>query len=186
MNALITVFTACAIVGGTLFIIRLILQFVAGVDHGAADATDIADSADVTHTDLSFKLLSLQGITAFLMMFGLAGRALLIDSRVHPLLAILGAAIAGSVAVWIIAKLFSFMKKLQSPGEVLDLNKAVGAEGKVYLTIPAGGSGKINLRFQNHFREFEAASETGEALPTDTPVKVVAVRNNRILIVNKV
>ena len=186
MNALIMVFTACAIVGGTLFVIRLILQFVAGVDHGASDVTDIADSSDVTHTDLSFKLLSLQGITAFLMMFGLAGRALLIDSHVHPMLAILGAALAGAIAVWIIAKLFSIMKKLQSPGEVLDLNKAVGVEGKVYLTIPAGGSGKINLKFHNHFGEFEAVSETGDVLPTDTLVKVVAVRNDRILVVKKV
>lgn len=186
MNALITVFTACAIVGGTLFVIRLILQFVAGVDHGAADATDIADSADVTHTDLSFKLLSLQGITAFLMMFGLAGRALLLDSHVHPMLAILGAAIAGAVAVWIIAKIFSFMKKLQSPGEVVDLNKAVGVEGKVYLTIPAGGTGKINLKFQNHFGEFEAVSELGDAIPTDTAVKVTGVRGSRVLVVKKV
>ena len=186
MNALIMVFTACAIVGGTLFVIRLILQFVAGVDHGAADATDIADSSDVSHTDLSFKLLSLQGITAFLMMFGLAGRALLIDSHVHPMLAILGAAVAGAIAVWIIAKLFSIMKKLQSPGEVLDLNKAVGVEGKVYLTIPAGGSGKINLKFHNHFGEFEAVSEAGDVIPTDTLIKVVAVRNNRILVVKKV
>ena len=28
--------------------------------------------------------------------------------------------------------------------------KAVGVEGKVYLNIPAGGTGKINLKFQNH------------------------------------
>ena len=76
-------FAVCAAVGGLLFVIRLILQFVGGdsdagdMDFDAdfdvdVDAPDVGDGADFdSDTDLSFKALSFQGITAFAMMFGI-------------------------------------------------------------------------------------------------------------------
>ena len=68
MNKLQMIFTVCALIGGSLFLIRLVLQMVGFGTETAADHPGDMDSSD---TDASFKMLSLLGITAFLMMFGL-------------------------------------------------------------------------------------------------------------------
>ena len=84
-----------AIFGGTLFILRTaLLLFGGGLDFGAGDGDvhlevdhsfdldhdlhhDVHTDVEVDHADadLSFKLLSFQGLTAFFMMFGLVGLA---------------------------------------------------------------------------------------------------------------
>ncbi len=183
MNSLALAFTICAVVGGALFVIRLVLQFVAGVDHDAVDVSDSGSDLDVSNSDISFKLLSLQGITAFLMMFGLAGRALLIDSRTGPVVALLGAVVAGGVSVWVIMKLFAFMKGLQSRGEAIGPQMTVGQSGTVYLNIPPDGIGKVNVSVQGRVKEFQAKSNDKEPLATGTNIKVVEVTGDGILVV---
>lgn len=179
MNTLEWVFTACAVLGGALFLVRLILQFVAG----GGDFDDaIGGHHDVSHSDASFKVLSFQGITAFLMMFGLAGRALMTDSHQGALIALAGATVAGGIAVWIIGKLFAGAKRLQSSGNV-DLKEAIGAQGTVYLNIPAGGSGQVQVSFHNQqvVRDAVLADPAGE-VKTGAVIKVVDVRG-RLLVV---
>ena len=73
-------FMVCAVAGGILFAIRLVLQFLGGDTGGHHDisspvnvgGTDIHGDtvADGSDAYLSFKLLSFQGLTAFFMMFG--------------------------------------------------------------------------------------------------------------------
>ena len=178
MSGLTLVFTVCAVAGGLLFLIRLIIQLVGG---GGDFDHDLGGGHDFSHSDASFKVLSFQAITAFLTMFGLAGRALLLDSRTGPGVAVAGAAIAGGVSVWIIGKLFSGARKLQSSG-TLPLDAAVGATGEVYLNIPAAGSGQVQVTYKEHQRVHDALSESGEALKTGTPVTVSAVRGNALVV----
>jgi hypothetical protein len=66
-----------ALGGGALFVIQLVLLFVGGGLDLDADFSD----ADFGHhgADVSFKVLSLQGISAFVMMFGLTGMPMRID-----------------------------------------------------------------------------------------------------------
>ena len=89
-----TVYWASALIRGILFVFRAALFFIAGdVD----DLDGIVDGdADISHgeTDLSFKLLSLQGLTAFFMMFGLTGLALVSGGIATPI-TILGGAVVG-------------------------------------------------------------------------------------------
>ena len=177
MDKLELVFTVCALIGGTLFLIRLVLQLLGfGSDLSADHPGDI----DSSHTDASFKMLSLLGITAFLMMFGLGGRAMLESRPGQALPALLVALLAGGVSLWLMAWLFKSMKKMQSDGTAR-LDKAVGLEGSVYLTIPANDVGKVQIAVNGRLSVLDARAAGGQTLPTGARVKVVRIANGNIL-----
>ncbi len=183
MNKLELVFTVCALIGGTLFLIRLVMQLLG---YGADDApVDHPGDLDASHTDASFKMLSLLGITAFLMMFGLGGRAMLESRPGQPLPALVVALLAGGISMWLMAWLFKAMKKMQSDGTT-HLDKAVGLEGSVYLTVPAGDVGKVQIAVNGRLSVLDARSANGQTLPTGTRVKVVRVANGNVLEVESV
>jgi hypothetical protein len=109
MNRLQWIFTGCAIVGGTLFLIRLALQLL-GLS--AEEALDSADALESTEADASFRALSLLGVTAFLMMFGLGGRAMLESRPGSAPLALGVGLLAGGISLWLMGWLFKGMKNL--------------------------------------------------------------------------
>lgn len=186
-NSLEMFFLICAGIGGFFIVIRVFLQFIGAGDHGDAGVhIDGHDSVDVHHSDsdLGFKFLSIHGLSTFLMMFGLIGIALYRQSGVGVILCVPGAAAGGIIAVWIVGKIFQSAAQLQSSG-TLDTKDSVGATGTVYLTIPAKGVGRVNLRFKGRLRECDAMEKAGEKLDTGTPVKVVQV-NDSIVVVEKI
>jgi membrane protein implicated in regulation of membrane protease activity len=184
MNVFEIFFLICAIVGGFFVVVRLIMQYVGAVDD--FDTTDIDGEIDADHadSDVGFKLLSMHSMTSFLMMFGLVGLALYRQSGVGFFLSIVGATLAGMVSVYIIGRLFALFASMQSSG-TLSTTKAVGSTGTVYLTIPADGTGRVTINFNNHLREFDATAKSGTELPTGTPIKVVQVNAN-ILVVEQI
>jgi len=183
------VFFVCAAVGGILFMIRLLLQFIGHDSDMFHDVdgfhTDGLDADGDIDSDASFKLLTFQGLTSFFMMFGLVGLALMRQSKVGGLLAIVGGLAAGAAAVWIIAKLFTLMLKLQSSGTV-DNEGAVGAEGTVYLRIPANGTGKVQVRNRDRLREYDAVTEDEEDIQTGDRVRVVKIVSGNVMVVEKI
>lgn len=191
LNTIETFYLVCAATGGSIFFVKLVLQFIGGgldLDGDASDGVDIdMDAAHTGHidSDVSFKTLTLHGLSAFFMMFGLVGFALYRASQTGSLISLAGACAAGGATVWVIKKLFEFAAKLQSSGTVENVS-TIGAEGKVYLTIPAGGSGRVLVNFKNRFREFDAVNKDKEvALKTGERIKVVWVDGN-VLVVEKI
>lgn len=187
LKGLEMVFAACALLGGGLFLIRMVLFFLGGF--GEADADGGVDAGDVDVGDAfeavaSFQLVTLQGLTAFLMMFGLVGLALL-KSDTGNIVATLGAGAAGAVTLVIVGKIFSSLLALQSSG-TLDMRNAVGQEGTVYLGIPADGTGKAQVTVQERLMVLDAVSEGREELKTGERVKVVRVIGGRTLSVEKI
>jgi membrane protein implicated in regulation of membrane protease activity len=205
------VFLSCAVLGGALFIVRVALFFIghaggdtdtsfdtdadvhvelgADADGGDLDVHGETFGHDVVHhgggeSDASFKLLTFQGITAFLMMFGLVGLAMHLDSGSGEPLAILAGFAAGMLALFVVAKLFAFMKGMQSSGTV-DVRNAIGQQGSVYLTIPAGGTGEVQVAVQERLRIYEAKADSGEEIRTGQNVRVVNVMGGNILVVQK-
>ena len=197
------VYLLCAIVGGVLFIIRLILQFVGGHvgDHDldvhhidgidgidgldGVDGVDGDTAFDGSDSDYSFKVLSLQAVTAFLMMFGLVGLAILKQGTLGAGWSLFGGLVAGSAMVWVLKRIFEAAMSLQSSG-TMDLKKnAIGEEGTVYLTIPEGGTGKVRVAVQNHLKVFNARADDRGELKTGDEIKVVNVVSNNILVVTR-
>jgi membrane protein implicated in regulation of membrane protease activity len=178
------IYWASAIIGGTLFLLRTILLFSGiGMDDAHVDL-GLEDAGDVDHGGgMSVSLLSLQGLTAFFTMFGLVG-LVLYSAGVHVLLTIVGATFAGLFTVFIISWLFTQFGRFQSEG-TLDIRNAVGATGSVYLRIPSGGTGQVQVSVQGGMRIIDALTEGSEEIPTGTSVRVIGLRDTTTLIVEK-
>ena len=91
LSGLEKAFLTCAVLGGLLFLVRLVMQFIGGHGDGAGheighdvphdlphdlDPGAVGEHAGLGDSDVSFKLLTFQGIMAFLMIFGLVGLAM--------------------------------------------------------------------------------------------------------------
>ncbi|MHC4526130.1 MAG: hypothetical protein ACYSU8_11460 [Planctomycetota bacterium] len=192
------VFVVCAAFGGTLFVVRLILLFLGAADSEAPDGMDVdgmdvdgmdvdsadgfdSDGGDVSDTDISFKLLSLQGITAFFMMFGLVGWAVIRQGDYPPLVPIVCGTIGGLATIWVMKKIFQFATSLQSSG-TMDLSNAVGQEATVYLTIRPGDIGKVQVNVQNTQSVLNAITEGDEEIKTGADVRVVKIKANKLVV----
>ena len=167
-------FLLCALLGGTILILRLILS-VAGIDGHDGDV-------DLTHasSEHGFQILTIQGISSFFAMFGVVGYTLYRNASLGTIVALLGAVVAGVAAVWIIQRIFMGMLRLQSSGTVA-LDQAVGSEGSVYLTVSKDG-GRVQINFANRLREFEAVSADGGTIPTGTAIRVQGVSANTLVV----
>jgi membrane protein implicated in regulation of membrane protease activity len=198
------IFALCALVGGIGLVLRLILQFVGGVadadadfDAGDVDVdvdvdmdidadvdADVGDADGTGAATASFHLLSLHGITAFFLMFGLVGLMLSRRAKMGSMLALVGGTAAGFAALYLVAKAFQWMRSLQSSGTI-NLQNAVGEVGTVYLRIPAEGTGKIQVAVQGRLRTLNAVAEDKQELSTGRKVQVVNVVGGNTMVVKK-
>jgi hypothetical protein len=191
LNGLETFFVICALAGGMGLLLRLVLMFLGGIGdmHGdlhadgalagdlhvgdlhAGDlhAGDVhagdAHAGEVHDTGHSFQLLTLQGLTGFFLMFGLVGLAMSRESRVGTPFSLLGGFGAGAVALYMVAKLFQWARMLQSSG-TLNFAGAVGKQGTIYLTIPPGGTGKVEVAVQERLMVLDAVAEDKSEIKT--------------------
>lgn len=176
------IYWASTIIGGTLFILRVIMMFMGG--SVSDDAIDSAiDTGDPADADISFKLMSVQGLTSFFMMFGLVGLALL-KAGLPVFWTVLGGILAGLVTVAVTGLVFTQMKRLQTEGNI-NIQNTVGTEGNVYLTIPKSGTGQVQIIAQGSLKIFDAVSNTKSVIATGEKVRVVGVTSGNTLIVEK-
>lgn len=183
-----TLYLICAVAGGTILVLRVILMVI-GLDHG--DAPDAAPDSgvDLNHDGAidahagGLNLLSLQSIASFFTMFGLVGLGLL-QVRASNVLSLVGALAAGIFTAWVTAMIFFQMQKLQSEGTLVITN-AIGQTGTVYLTIPEKGAGVVTVTVQGAQRSMDAVSEHGLRIPTGSVVRVVGVTAGKILVVTE-
>jgi hypothetical protein len=122
----------------------------------------------------ALRLFSLQGIVAFLSVFGWT--SLILYHSVLPLAfaAPIGC-VAGFLAMYGVAKLVLTARKLTASGNI-SLKNALGVTGKVYIPIAPGRQGKVTLVVQERFIEADAVSDAPKTLPSGTLVRVVDVR----------
>ncbi len=182
------IYWASTIIGGTLFILRVIMMFLGGSVGDDALDTALDTGGDVSagesaDADLSFQLISIQGLTSFFMMFGLVGLALL-KAGLPVLITVLGGILAGLATVAITGLVFSQMKRLQTDGTIR-IQNTIGSEGNVYLTIPKSGTGQVQIIAQGSLKIFDAVSSNKSVIATGEKVHVVGVTGGNTLIVEK-
>lgn len=144
----------------------------------------VHDDAPISSSDVSFHFVSVQGLTAFLMMFGWVGLAMMRESMMPGWLAVLSGTAAGFFTVWVLAQIFRFVGKLQSDGTVR-IKRALGSGGTVYLRIPAEGSGQVQVEIDGRLRICDAVSAKKEEIKTGEQITVVWVQDNDVLVVEK-
>ena len=170
LNTLGLVFGISALIGGLLFLIWFLLMMIGGAVGDMAQGLFEVEMGD---TDLSFKALTFQGISAFFMMFGLIG-LWLVESDVGDSIAVVAGLASGGVSMWVIGKLFEGFKQLEETSTV-DINKAIGSSGEVYLRIPESGKGQVQVTFQGQLRTYDAVSSDGKKYSTGEFIKVTGV-----------
>lgn len=190
METLESSFWILAIVGTTLFVLRLGMMFLGLGDHDYGDVSDVdvggdfdfdghtGHGAESTH---AFTFLSLQSIATFFMGAGWMGLVAL-KWPIDEMAATLCAAGFGFFCVFLLGKLLQQAMRLESSGTV-DKRQALGKVGIVYARIPDGGRGRIQVEVQGRLMTLAARSASGE-LDTGTSVSVDDVDGSGVLVVS--
>ncbi|WP_141736144.1 hypothetical protein [Oligoflexus tunisiensis] len=174
-----TLFILSAVVGGVILLVQLVLHLLGGTIGGSD-----WDFFEVGDADASFKLLSLQGLSGFFTMFGLVGLALLRESEVAPGLAVGGALAAGAFTTWVMARIFQWVKGLQSSGN-LRIKDALGISGTVYTRIQKHKPGKVTVVIRQRLLTLDACTREDETFEQGDRVIVQAIEDNGSLCVSR-
>ncbi|MBC7835724.1 MAG: hypothetical protein H7Y88_11585 [Phycisphaerales bacterium] len=181
-------FTVPAFIGTGIFVLRLALMLIGGVADMDLDLGVDHGGGDIHHGDASahaFQILSVQGISGFLMGFGLGGLAAYKNGQGWPLSIGVGVGV-GIAMVWILGVSLKGLHDMQSSGNI-SIDQTIGVEGDVYVGVPTRGSGRgqVRLIVNNRERMFNAISEAGD-LPSRTRVRVVGINDDNSVTVQPI
>lgn len=160
------IFLVAAVAGGALLVLQIAATLIGG-------DSEVDGDLDV-HGEMGEGHLSFRTVVAFVTFFGIGGRAALAGGLgAWPSLG--AAAVAGSLAFWLVGLAMLQISRLRSSGNV-DIQNAVGSEARVYLTVPAQreGSGSVTVPIQGRTMQFKAVTR-GPAIATGRFCKVVGV-----------
>lgn len=187
------IFWMCAIFGSLFFVVRVMLSLVVGFGDDMGDGMDAdaggdfdVDAQDGQHTEMAFKLISLNTVSAFIMMFGWVGLTGYKQFSLGITVAVILAAAGGFFSMYVTAYLFKLAMKLTSEGANFKIEETVGATGSVYQKIPAEGKGVIHLHSHGSLRELDALSEGTEEIESFVNVEIVKVLDKATVVVKKV
>ena len=163
-----TVYFYCAVIGGGLLVLQVLMLLVGGDSDFDADVSPDIDAGEMEASTILFQL-SLKTVVAFITFFGLAGMACM-EAEASASTTMLAAVGAGVGAFFMVGYLMSLMMSLQTSGNI-ELKTAVGTSAKVYLRIPEkkSGSGKVNVVVGGRMKTQKAVTK-GDAIPTGAEV----------------
>lgn len=147
-------------------------------DFDVHDVIDGGNPADFGH----LRLLTLQTIVTFLAVFGWVS-IICISSEMSAVAGCLIGAVCGIAMMLAVAKMVQASRKLAENG-ILNMKNAIGETATVYLTIPPknDGTGKVTMRLQGRFGEFDAINAGDTPLPTGMQVLVTDVRSDTLVV----
>ncbi len=172
------IFLLVAIPSSVVLVIQTVLLLIGLDDDMDAESDPLGDDG--------LTLFSVRGIVSMLCITGWSGFVLCETSL--PLFGSIAIAVLLGILTLIgMAFLMRSVQRLQSSGNI-QVSNAVGKVGQVYIPIPANAeaAGKINITVQEKYSEFSAITMGDEPLSTGTYVRVVAVNDAGILVVERV
>lgn len=164
-----------------VFVVQTIMTFT-GMDHSMDLNGDV--SGDTSPGDEPFQLFTFRNFINFFL--GFSWTAISLKPVVsNTFLVLLAAVIVGVLLVSAVMGIFKWMSGMEQSGNI-DMRKAAGCKGTVYLTIPGvrAGEGKVQISIQGAVREYNAVTN-GDKLPNGTPIRVIETVNDDILLVER-
>ena len=169
------------------------VDFDGGADLSGIDGGDMSGAdGDVSGHDVgnpadagAMHLFTFQGIITFLCVF--AWSAILTYMGTNSiLLSLLVGFVLGAGAMFGVAKIIQASAKLAQNGNI-NAKNYLGELGTVYLVIPAAeqGRGKVNISLGERYVEFDAITEDADDIPSGSSVRVVDVRSESLLVVER-
>lgn len=168
-----TLFLYSGIIGTVIFILKTALP----VDTGSEISSDFTEISD---TDSSFSLFTIESISAFLMCGGWMGyiaKNMNYGSKLSLAIAIVAGTVGMLFFVWLVSK----FKKLEHI-PTANLQELVGKSGKTYMRFLPNGVSKIQIEFNSKLEILEAKNNSDVEIDSFQPIKVVKVENNIIYI----
>ena len=174
------IFAIIAIPSTVIMIIQTVMLVIGMA--GGSDA-DVDDDIGDDVGDDGLALFSIRGIVSMLAVTGWCTVAF-IESGLNQVLSVVISLALGIATLFGIAYLLKAIYRLQSSGNI-DAGNAVGKVGKVYIPIAAKAekAGKITITVQEKFCEMDAITTASETLKTGSYVRVVAVDDSGMLVV---
>jgi membrane protein implicated in regulation of membrane protease activity len=177
-----TLFFWTVAIGASLFQLLLFIASMFG-GHDFDHSADVgAEHATLGGAEGAVKVLSVRAMVAFAVGFGWAG-VLFVDEG-YSLTATLAISMSvGLLFMGMIYGVMRFLVSLKADG-TLNYANALGLEGKVYVTIPAArsGDGQVEILLQGRLTTATAVTESLQPLPPHTPVKVIAIEGNTLVV----
>jgi hypothetical protein len=180
LNLFEKIYWLVAGISSVIFLGLLVLTLVSGDADGAGEDVDTEIDGD---TGIDFQFLSFKNLMGFFTIFGWSGIAALSGDLPRVWVVVISI-VCGLIMMLAMASLFYYLSKLQSSG-TLKLKNAINQVGEVYLTVGANRSfiGKVSINVQGTLRELEALTEETSDLHQGNVVRVKAVTDNGILII---
>jgi hypothetical protein len=174
-------FSVPALAGTFFFLFRVVMMLFGG----GVELHHDAGGFDLNHGDSSeaFQVLSIQSIAAFLMGFGWTGLFVVKGLGLPVLLGGPAGVVVGGGMMWLLARLFGLVRRLQSSG-TMDISAALDEEGTVYVTVPGrrGGRGTVRVVVGDRQQYYNAVTD-GDVIPTGARVHVLEVNEDHTLTV---
>ena len=191
LDTMMKILWAITLASSLIFVIQTVMTFLGASHDGDFDINTDADAPDIADTDgdatvdhsTGMNLLTLRNFVNFFLGFGWTA-VLLRGSVASTGLLMVISIIVGAVLVFLVMMLFRGLARMQQSGNINIFTSAIGCQGTVYLTIPAGrsGEGKVQIVINEAVREYDAVTD-GEELRTGTAIHVVNVVNTTTLLV---
>jgi len=180
LEPLLKVYWYIAIPVSLIFIVQTILTFI-GID------ADVDTDFDVHAHDGEgpFQLFSFRNLINFLI--GLSWTGIAFYSTINNQLILI--AISVVIGIAFVLLFFFIIRQIQKLAEdnTFNIKSAISKTGQVYLSIPARkeGKGKVQISVNGAVHELSAVTEQ-ERLETGTMVRVTAILDQHLLVVEKI
>jgi membrane protein implicated in regulation of membrane protease activity len=171
------IFVSCALLGGILFFIMMILMLVGDVLGGVSDAFGI----DLDAGGGAFEIMSIQGLSVAVMMFGLTGMFGL-SATGNDVVAVLAGGVGAASGMYGMGKMMYAINQLQADGTV-NYADAIGQRGQVYSRIKPNETGEIQVPVDGTLKTLLARAENKKLhLASGEFIKVVDIIGSTMIV----
>ena len=171
------IFVSCAVLGGILFFIMMLLMMVGDVLGGVTDAIGI----DIDAGGGAFEILSVQGLSVAVMMFGLTGMFGL-SATGSDVVAVLAGGIGAAGGMYGMGKMMYGINQLQADGTI-NYNDAIGQRGQVYSRIKPNETGEIQVPVDGTLKTLLArAQDKSMLIPSGEFIRVVDIIGSTMIV----
>tara|TARA_B100001758_G_C18352276_1_gene580569 strand:+ start:848 stop:1456 length:609 start_codon:yes stop_codon:yes gene_type:complete len=171
------IFVSCALLGGILFFIMMILMLVGDVLGGVSDAFGI----DIDAGGGAFEIMSIQGLSVAVMMFGLTGMFGLSATN-SEVVAVLAGGVGAASGMYGMGKMMYAINQLQADGTV-NYADAIGQRGQVYSRIKPNETGEIQVPVDGTLKTLLARAQDKKMhLASGEFIKVVDIIGSTMIV----
>ena len=166
-----------AIFATVLFVIKLVLFSIAGVDSEVS--TDFNAETD---TDASFNFFSIQSILAFFMGFGWMGYGGLKQLNFTNQVQNFWIAFGVGVAFMFVSSFLMFLVRKLEKRVNKDMTSALGRMGRAYTSFSPNSTGQVEIEINGQLSVLNATNDSAENINSFDQIKVTKVVDDMLYI----